>query len=1338
MDGDDSIAESVGDADEVVLWRPEGVWIDRTGEEAMRPQSKVDMVGRRQLRKRTAVQERPYSVDRLRHREQMAWLGGGRGERGERGSSRGRRVEGQGREDPGPSRSEDEAAGRGSGSEDEGEGSGRSSGSRSSSAAGSAGREGSGAESSPEKIVFRGRVVDVRRGYRGVLPKVAWVRSLQREAAPRPRRRTPPRGRGVAVRKLGRAVRASADVESEVEESDGDLEPYVPPAPPVAAEAKRAAALRAYFDGKYGHSESSSEEGLSSESDELEVSSTSGESVVEDDKHVVDGMLTRVHRPGAVRRGRHAGRPAGRRRTGAKRVTKAIRKRTIRNGRVTTVHRPPAARGDAPAKPLAECNKGHQEASIKHAPRMHVVPDPDAVVLYERPALFVPVLEGLSDVYAMPNKTRQRHHSHVDEQYGDTDADSDMLWAQPVFEAVIQGVNFSPPKLVEIRISDRSYLVSMLAGDLKSSLDDVFRHIVDIGATPEEVVTISRQLSEFFCFLDRAEVYAVVREFLQNFRAKVGQLLDRAKPIHFYQIAVCQFWVLEISKYSSTTVATRIEMENGILDEIVVFFNLLSQSYMSLPKDDSHLLSQGYKVLSSIVLHLGRLPALWERLSSHSFDPQIAEILVEYFPTRTAAWSIAEAGTTFESAGKWFMFINHCTTSPRDWEVDETLLLRLYDYFKTRKFMDFEEELKEKQYPILCVRELKERKTLFNVFLQMLNSADLSPVTIERMTPLGNLMTLSSAALLANRLNLLLVLASKAKRSYEKRFEELLGPFFGHRNSHLLPSFLSIMLNGQYAMVRISLQKKVGLKGKSILLLWNLIKDQTTNRTLLEWELFLNNLNSLSMEEHELPIDMLKNMAPIMHNMLTTGSQFKLLHKLVRLYIKNLARLGPEWIQNHLFRLLATPARKDETLLDYYCLTIKHLAECNVITWWSVINYNMFEADDSIMLLYYTKICKYSDSIFFEEAKKFLYGKSMDFLLKGTNVKLQYLLISLSQRDPIFQLDSGGQAEISPLQTVKKVIRAFWKASYTDLIVQFTRKIRDAYLSFPSNREFYYHILNFLNNNYVDVVRNTHEFTYLKSEFSISDEETEKSAFREHLSSLPDDNSRCVFIEQELMQGLAHGTCLEGFITKLKSSMDVSVFDNAVKSFVDMIRCHPLQPPVHILHIHSVYVLLNILNEYLDIHCGLVTPDTFYELISLFLHMTHTKSISVREDNKPNFELLMEVEVLKFQRIMIALSQGFAEGRDLENAYIHFITGKSGGHLNFDTISSIDDILSGINHHLLNEVKRIIIFVESMPNIRIPLDLTNHGSRSNILAERNKLIESSLGIDGDFSPVQTH
>ncbi|AEY98180.1 FAFR496Wp [Eremothecium gossypii FDAG1] len=1310
MDGDDSIAESVGDADEVVLWRPELVRFDRTGEEAMRPQTKVDLGGRRQLRKRTAVQERPYSVDRLRHRAQMAWLGGAGAEGG---SSRGRRAGGRAEPAGGGAESEEEGAegaASQSSSEEEGVGGGASE-----------------TESSPEKIVFRGRVVDVRRGYRGVLPKVAWVRSLQREAAPRPRPRTPPRGRGVAVRRLARTARAAA--ESDEEGSDGGSAPYVPFAPPAAAEAKRAAALRAYFDGKYGQSESSSDEGLSSEAEEMAQSSASGHSVVEDDRKAVDGMLMRVQRGLALAR-------ASARGPGAKRVIKAVRKRSVRRGRAATVHRAPAARGAATAAPVAERGKAH-EAVSKHTPRMHVLPDPDAVVLYERPALFVPVLEGLSDAYAMPNKTRRRRHSNAGEQYEAAAARPDLLWGQPVFEAVMQGASFSPPTFVEVRVSDRCYSVSTLAGDLKRALEGVFQHIVDLGATPEELITISRQLSEFLCFLDRVEVYAVVRDFLQNFRAKVGQLLDRAKPIHFYQIAVCQFWVLEMSKYSSVTAATRLEMENGILDEILVFFSLLSQSYWSLPKVDLHLLSESYKVLSCIVSHLGRLPALWQRLASQSFDPHIAEILVEYFPSRTATWSIVKADNTFASAEKWFMFINRCMASPRDWVVDETLLLQLYDYFKTRKFMDFEEESQEKEYPIVCIRALEERKTLFNAFLQMLHSADLSPVTIERMTPLGNLKTLSSAALLANRLNLLMVLASKAKRSYEKRFEELLGPFFEHRSSHLSPSFLSIMLNGQYAMVRISLQKKVELKGKSVLLLWNLIKDQTSNRTLLEWEIFLNNLNNLSVEQHELPIDMLKNMAPIMHNMLTTGSQFKLLHRLVRLYIKSLSCLSPEWIQNHLFRLLATPARKDETLLDSYCLVIKHLAEHNVITWWSVINYNMFEAEDSIMLLYYTKICKYSDAIFFEEAKKFLYGKSLDFLLKGTSVKLQYLLISLSQRDPIFQIDFGGQVELSQLQTVKKVIRAFGKASYADLIVEFTRKIRDAYLSFPCKRDFYYHTLNFLNNNYVDVVKNTHEFTYLKSEFSISDEETEKSAFREHLSSLPDDNSRCAFIEQKLMQGLAHGTCLEGFITKLKSSLEVSVFDNAEKSFVDMIRCHPLQPPVHILHIHSVYVLLKVLNEYLDIRCGLVTPDSFYELMSLFLHVTHTKTISVREDNKPNFELLMEVEILKFQRTMVALSQGFSEGRDLEDAYIHFITGKSGAHIEFNTISCIDTILSDVNRQLVNEVNRIMTFVESMPNIRIPHDLTNYGTRINILTERNKLIESSLGIDGHAFPVQT-
>ncbi|AET37666.1 Mms22p Ecym_1440 [Eremothecium cymbalariae DBVPG len=1431
----DSIPDSLADDGEVVLWRP---WADVPGMDSLqieaddvrRSQAVVEMVPtlgpQRSLRKRKAIQRMPYSLDRLRHRQllqgydisnfesladnlnlpNISPIREGRESITEARTKNYRNVDdrwllestqdvGKGTVGFGENGEDDE-------DQDEsilfsrrpyqyryGRSGFLSQGSELGSESSTSSTEAdSDVESSEDMMVFRGKTINVKHGYRGILPKAAWEKSLhndeRRQLMKRSRERTSgTTRRGLAKRKKGRPSNVHDEIllQDIVSDNQADRESSDPDLYQDHEAINKSSTfyeLRDYFDDKYSQLYKYDE--LSDDETKTEVNhiitndndveqrqderpaivksaqdlGSNGrdlnmymdliyDSDYETEKEVIefnDGIIDMMLNTTRKRKPRIQGKKSSNKIMNSKSnknrlAHRRIPKRSINTRRnISSNHSLATSSGrslhltqrNAEQKRSVD-DEPESKTNLKKPPnksgQMVITPDPLAVI-YKKPKLFVPVIEGLSDNYILPRQSKKWHRGSNDISAEPTFKASSHLLDSEVFNKILQGGDFQPPGSVIVHIATKTYVVSRLSTHTAEEIKAVFQHIVDIGAVNDEIVTISKQLCDVLCFINKPEIYDVIDEFHRNFRSKVDKLKDRAKPIHFYQISVCQFMLLEITKFNNVSELTKISIEQKIMDHVVSFFKLLSRCFSIFTNTNGlELLIESYQILAIILSHISQLPALWERLQKQKFPPNVCEILVTMFPIKSSYWDIFKPEQTFNGITSWLRFIASCTDTPLSWKIDNRLILQLYEYFKTRKFMDFEEESNIKSYPIFPSGNLHNRSTVFNSFLSLINKATLTPVILERITPIGTLHALYSTSLLVNRLNLLFILGTKVQHSYEKRFEELIEPYFrnGSPSSLKIPQ-MELLLEAQYSIIEITLKNSIEVRGKSVNLLWKYVRKKSDAKIMKLWESFLGRLRNLFSKFKTTSVLILKNMAPTLHNVLSGEFEYTLVENMLQLYLPNLNILGPEWVQHHLFRVLATPANKNFDILNHYCCVIKYLTETNVITWWSVVNYNLINGDDTIMLHYYTKICEYSDSSFFNQAKDMLYSKVLDFLLKRTDQAFKLYLVALNRRDPRFQIDFNGNPTLSQLQMVKKTIRALHKASYDDLIVKFVSKVRDAYLNDASKRDFFYNTVNFLNNNFVDQIKDTHEFNYMKDEFGISDEEAKKSSYRDYLISLGTDDARCIFIEKELMQMFAHGKDLTNLIVRLKSSLSLSVFDNALKAFVDMISSHPFELGVSVLHMNSTYVLLRILNDYLEENCALVTSNEYYELIRLHLHFSDGPAINFDQNTKSVSRLLLEIEIVKLQCLVVELSYGFAESSDIIRSQQYSASMKS----SLECIDYPHVINDGANQYLKAGVKGIFDNLLSTLTLKLPVEISFNGDKEALISRHNEVIDALI------------
>ncbi|CAR23409.1 Mms22p [Lachancea thermotolerans CBS 6340] len=827
-----------------------------------------------------------------------------------------------------------------------------------------------------------------------------------------------------------------------------------------------------------------------------------------------------------------------------------------------------------------------------------------------------------------------------------------------VFDAIIFDSLIHPPDTIHFTLSEKAFKISRFDTNFENSLSEVFNHLIEVGAIDTEVTIMNSSLVAVLYHLNKPGLWELVNEFHNKFRSKVNLLRSRAKAIHFYQISVCQVMLLEIAGYSSVSRLLASEVTKKIIDHTVSFFRLLSKCYNLVA--NSNLMEQCYILLAKVVEKTLLKSELWDKLRNTLFPPKVALILVKYFPTRETFWEIVELGHTFESVVDWFKFV-HFSVGACGWEISHRLILVIYNFFKTRKFQDFEEEEDRwSEYPIFSQNELKQsRRTAFNSFLGLLASVRLPMKIIERITPLGQIISLQSPGLLANRINLLLVLADQAPTSFEIKLEDLCYPYL-HENSAdpVSPVMLDLILKGFISILQINSKKNLPLRARFISLIWQSVLKRHEARIEKAWLNFLRSLCSIFYKLKKSESVILKALHPILMSTLPNKKNQRDGVGLIKLFEDNLQKLEPAWVARNLHQILASSAGDSERIFSFYFNITEYLASRKVITWWSVLKYNNFNHSDDYKLLFYTRAIEKCDDSTFLQIRHVLFQTVTDLLLQRSDVPFIKFIRSISKRDRLFKINPELPFTASHLEIITKVLTGFKRSNDRIVLKVVICKLKELLLGHPEKKPLISEVTKFLNKEYVDLVKNDPDFLFLKNQFNISDEETQKSIFREALSMRKDDIERSLHIEREILRIGSRGQNLEHFLGMLESSMGTGLYVNDFLFLSQLLEANAFSEGLERTSTQW-FVLSNLIlmiNNILKQNFCQVSSEDFFGLYHLHYWICRAFSLKEFELDAISDKSVFLREACVLQTRTLLMSSGFLEHNSLLSLSEEFLT----------------------------------------------------------------------------------
>ncbi|CUS22896.1 LAQU0S07e02586g1_1 [Lachancea quebecensis] len=1264
MDEDTSltyIADSEAETDEHVLWRPEGpapcgadIQINHYSKEnvpvlepfALQQLDEYDarrdttMQRARSLRKRTAIQKKPYSLDRIKHRQLLRGFGipvgddlpstlQDQGDKqysddGSQGDyfANGTEFEAEDGivEDFKSISSEHRSYNRNKDNEITSEAQGRPE------------KEILRNSSTIEKvthaknsITYRGRLVSVNSGFRGILPKVAWTKALNdpsqsKKPLPKQRRKS---GKGIAKRKKQKLNQRQddglfgdffvADDNSLFEDKAPRFEENI-----LNSQEEIPELISKYFDSKYNEAyafddlsdpdpEGSDTFGeldirstiaaqskrprkpsplkLNSPDEPLKagtsygVSSEDFSSAEEWDGYAIDTMLRartkkatgsakaektkrvkKFHGIAANRTGvsRRSGAGVANLQNGSHYSIKYKKLSAIPKYRKSIRYKLNELPGEEENSPrlqeLDEPQQQHVADSKFSSWQNNSVPNNVVSSRTQRPNLLVPragklffetAIEQESDRFTLvPSLKKTGNKNNLEPTQSSENSQKEAESDVQLFDAIIFDRLVHPPDTINFTLSGKAFKVSRFDTNFGNSLREIFNHVIEIGASDTEVTIMNASLVAVLYHLNKPGLWELVNDFHKKFRSKVNLLRSRAKAIHFYQISVCQVMLLEITGYSSVSRLLASEVTKKIIDHTVSFFRLLSKCFSLVA--NSGLMERCYILLAKVVEKTSLKQELWERLRNVLFPPNVALILVKYFPIKESSWQIVELGHTFNNVMDWFNFV-HFSVRACHWEISHKLILGIYDFLKIRKFQDFEEEENRwSEYPVFSQKELKQsRMTVFNNFLELLISVSLPMSIIERITPLGQIVSLKSPGLLANRINLLLVLADQAPTSFEIKLEDLCYPYLHETYADpISPIILDLILKGFISIIQINSTKNLPLRTRFISLIWQCVLKSQDPRVEKAWLNFLHSLCSIFNNLNNSEPIILKALHPVLMSTLLNKNNYKDGVALIKLYEDNLQKLEPAWVARNLHQVVANSVGHSERIFSFYFNITEYLASRKIITWWSVLKYNNFNHSDDYKLLFYTRVIEKCDDSTFLQIRHVLFQTVTDLLLRRSDVSFIKFLRSISKRDRLFKINPELPFTASHLEIITKVLAGFKKSNDRTVIRAVICKLKELLLGHPERKSLISEVTRFLNKEYVDLVKTDPDFLFLKNQFNISDEETQKSIFRETLSMQRDDVERSLYIEREILRIGNQGIKLEPFLGMLESSIGTGLYVN--------------------------------------------------------------------------------------------------------------------------------------------------------------------------------------------------
>ncbi|QLL32209.1 hypothetical protein HG536_0C03780 [Torulaspora globosa] len=1265
------------------------------------------------LRKRKAIQKLPYSLERIKHKQLLQGIDISSFDTVSEEVRVPKRLLTVEARDPEPAADEtDEWQSQESGSSDSDGDSMKVYIGRSGSLVDSEANESRSRDADNNRIVFRGKMVDVERGYRGVLPRVAWEKSMKRVSHSSIKRRRLEQGnrKGLAKRKTFSSRQSNQDMElmndlivpdDEVTEvSNAAADQYASRSAQLMDDMDELQRMSAYYQDKYGDETSSTsslevqetwtvdQSRRSSSKEEFEEteiinfrplsevvdvktdsdsSADGGIAAEEDSRMTIDRMLMKRPAFSKLRTLTRSIQPRNRYNRNSKRGgqtkqhVKIVKKRIRREAPSTSDN----VKDNAPAEHTIEINhdantrvpedsRGKNKVAVRkktREPFFGIQPKQHSDL--SRPVnKFTTVVEGLSRYYAFsPTNGAGIGSENILDKWPSGQQPKDDGCLSTAVDALLLGKDVEIPDIVKIEIADRQFTLSKLKGsNIDQDITEIFDHIIHRGATDKELVEVSESLTAFLLHLNNKGAYEPISKFHKEFRSKVNSLRQNIKIIHFYQIAVCQLMLLEIAKYSSVSGSFKCEIESAILDHIVSFFKLLAISQQHLSNADQHYLIKAYEILAIVIRILDAKIALWQRLENEVFPAALTFILLDVFPIKEAHWGILKFGSDYEAVSQTLAFIHYCV-SEHEWQVTSSVVLLIERILRRRRFEDFQEEKEasDSNGVVYSQGQVPASGTVFNKYLLLLRSIKLTKVFIEKIMPMGEISSNDSVSVLINRLNLLIFLAERSDLNSEKRLADLVRPliradYLAFRDDRTLQRICQSILNGLLSLLEISCHKRLPFKAKMFLSIFDALiaKNETTKTIFIR---FLERLKQTCESFDNSTSTFLKTIYPCFPVLCEQQGRSKERQVMLHIYLKNLETLGPTWVHANLFQTVQKFVQNSNTWVGHYCTIGKFLIEHNVMTWWSFFVYNNIKSNFTGRLEFDQKVTELCDLQSFGLIKRSLFETATASFFQNESILFVKFITTLIDRETGTKSASDFRSTVdSRLRILGPFVSVLKKLCYNDLIFSLIAQVRELYQKNAIQKSYATKIIKFFNSDFVDQIKNSHDFLALKRELGISNEETDKSSFRDMLKLCADSISQACFIESGLIHATVTSDEVSNYLGKLKSLFIFPVLANPFRFFVSLIEAHLTgEREDKFLHIKIgiVAYYLRLINEVLIARFRQVTADEFLEqcrLFKLICQRLPLKSLSKVSGNRAYAH-----ESVRFQIIILQIAQGFSE-----------------------------------------------------------------------------------------------
>lgn len=1027
-----------------------------------------------------------------------------------------------------------------------------------------------------DDILFRGKRLKVKTGYRGILPKMVWERQLSSVGIrPGPSKRKPrPRdGKGVALKKKTKTTTIQDnsllnELISDDNVSDGseNFELYHQAQNTEVKDTPVLAALDKYYHDKYDNNYLS-DNSLTKETDNdiLAVGSKKeyyqgpalsdidnqpiyvdsdgdvNSDILEDNSGGFDPLLSKIGRSGQMKmknNGKHSHsgnkHPPKRRRNAAKHQRpNSIKRASIKSYRHPRIRSPNIQKdfkntsyaanysSSRTVKDNNNANETEEEKEKKKRKTNHYNSNRNNTT-------YNTVVEALSGKFGSTshkNSTLNREHDISNEIIVEPESPS-----LEILDVFFKKASLTPPDTVSINLNNETYLLSRFnTNEFEDNVQKIFSLIISEGCSEEELFGIFKNITNILWQLNIPSMCAIIEDFHFTFREKLNSLRQNAKPIHFYILAVCQLMLLEVSKYSNVALVNKEKIEKVILNHTASFFSILSVCYDKIVKGNTDILTQSYDILATIIDELKKKEELWSIFNEKKFIPDVVRLLCNIFPTKKPQWDVIKFESNFSGIRKTLSLIHYCYFRLK-WEVQSSVILKLHEVFKVRRFYDFEEEksLSQRNKTRTNPETIYSCKTTFNGYLLLLSYMEISNSLLEKLTPISRIISQDTSSALVNRFNLLILLAYKSKLNYENRFELILSQLDELKFTTTISSqdnkqVCQAILNTIIFFMRNNSQKHLSMKCKVVSMAYLQIIATSPVKNQL-WKIFLIKSRQV-VSSH-------KNIWPRFNKALykcfvafsDEADDRYIFTLFLDIYMDNLDGTSSKWLQANLFPLLKRKADTSIEYVDYYCKIGDYLIKNGELSWWQLLTFNTFEDNEDTKFYFNSKIIELCDTVSFHNIEKDFYTLIVTKI--DTSVDNEYfwqLCVKLLQKTE----NNGIQFKFDVMRIAKNMLNyvPFWKRlfknlaglNYKDLLRMLMDKISKLYSNDRIEHTCMGRIIVYLDSKFFQDLQDIKSFNYLRGVFNISNQEMENNEFKKMISQLPNMMEQVLYIEHAII-----------------------------------------------------------------------------------------------------------------------------------------------------------------------------------------------------------------------------